>query len=76
MEFKNIKLEIDKPIAVLTINRPETLNALNADILSELDVALDDLKQNTEIRCLIFTGAGEGRIQQNRKPAYPGNRRY
>ena len=50
--------EAEGAIGFLTINRPEALNALNADVLDALDKALDQVDQNV-IRCLIVTGSGE-----------------
>ena len=46
------------PILTLTLNRPEALNALNAQVLDDLDAALDAVDLSA-VRCLIFTGAGE-----------------
>ena len=48
-----------KGIAVLTINRPEKLNALNNQVLSDLNDALTHIEESEEIRLLIITGAGE-----------------
>lgn len=56
--IKYIKLDYDQHIAVVTINRPEALNALNSDVLNELGDAISSI--NTDIvRCLIITGSGE-----------------
>ena len=53
-----IKYEEEEKIAILTIKRPNTLNALNSKVLDELDKTLDNI--NTEkIRVLIITGDGE-----------------
>lgn len=49
----------DDGIAVITINRPDKLNALNATVISELDAALADLDADAAVRALIVTGAGE-----------------
>lgn len=46
------------PILTLTLNRPEALNALNTQVLDDLDAALDAVDLNT-VRCLIFTGTGD-----------------
>ena len=46
------------PILTLTLNRPEALNALNAQVLDDLDAALDAVDLSA-VRCLIFTGSGE-----------------
>src|SRR5688572_12373594 len=51
--------ERDGSIAVLTLNRPDKLNALNAELLGELDAALTELTRDTSIACAILTGAGE-----------------
>lgn len=56
MEF--INYEVDSAVAVLTINCPKALNALNSAVLDELNAALDAIDLN-EIRALIITGAGE-----------------
>lgn len=48
-----------KGIAILTINRPEKLNALNKQVLSDINDALDHIESTKEIRLLIITGAGE-----------------
>lgn len=56
MEF--INCEVDSAVAVLTINRPKALNALNSAVLDELNAALDAIDLN-EVRALIITGAGE-----------------
>ena len=57
--FKNIILEMDGPIATLTINRPEKYNAVNNDTVEEIDKAIDQLETNPELRVVILTGAGE-----------------
>lgn len=60
MKYENITFEIEDGIAVLTLNRPEVLNALNINILDDILDALDKVKENTEIRALIVTAAGRG----------------
>lgn len=49
----------DSGIAVLTINRPEKLNALNNSVLNELESVFDTIANDKEIRGLILKGAGE-----------------
>ncbi|MDR0908496.1 MAG: enoyl-CoA hydratase/isomerase family protein [Spirochaetaceae bacterium] len=54
--------EKDKNVGVLTINRPEALNALNSGVIAELQTCLAELAKKAEehsLRCLILTGAGE-----------------
>lgn len=49
----------DGAVATLTLNRPEKLNALNVELLAELDRELDVLIADTTVGCVILTGAGE-----------------
>ena len=61
--FEHLIWEVEGQVAVLTINRPEVLNALNADVLEELDEWSTQihpkLEQSTNpIRCIILQGAG------------------
>lgn len=56
MEF--ITYEVEGQVAILTINRPKALNALNSAVLDELDAALDAVDTDA-VRALIVTGAGE-----------------
>ena len=58
LETEYIKYEEEGMIALLTINRPKALNALNSQVLEELDKTLDSIDLN-KIRALIITGAGE-----------------
>lgn len=53
-----VEIQKNGKTAVLTINRPEALNALNSQVLSDLKEALDELKKEADLRCLIITGAG------------------
>ena len=53
-----IQYEQKDAIAVLTISREKALNALNSEVLGELDAAIDAIDLNT-VRCLIITGAGQ-----------------
>ncbi len=46
-------------IGVITINKPHALNALSSDLLKELDEVLGQVASDSELRCLIVTGAGE-----------------
>ena len=56
MEF--IKYETEGQIALLTIDRPKALNALNSNVLEELDQAIDAVDLQV-VRVLIITGSGE-----------------
>jgi enoyl-CoA hydratase len=59
MSFENLLLERDGAIAIVTINRPKVLNALNTQTLDELRRACLDLKQDEGVRVVILTGAGD-----------------
>ena len=56
MDF--ILYEVDGAVGTITINRPKALNALNSQVLDELNATLDAVDLDT-VRCLILTGAGE-----------------
>jgi enoyl-CoA hydratase len=59
LSLQNLLLERDDGIAVVTVNRPKVLNALNMATLGELHRTMAALGQDREIRCIILTGAGE-----------------
>lgn len=59
MEFTNLLLETSEGVATLTINSPRTMNALNSQILGELECALYDLNLADEVKVVVITGAGE-----------------
>ena len=60
MSYETITVEKrDSAVAVLTINRPDKLNALNKQVHTEGVAALDELKRDDSIRVLVITGAGE-----------------
>lgn len=59
MAYENILFEKDGPIGVLTVNRPKSLNALNPATVQEIAACLEEVRQDSTIRCLIITGAGD-----------------
>lgn len=56
MSFVNV--EVQDAVAVVTINRPEALNALNPEVLSDLKAAFEGIDQDS-VRCVVLTGAGD-----------------
>ena len=58
MVYNTIILEKSEHIARLTLNRPDRLNALNEEMFSELNHALDDVIADKSLRVMILTGAG------------------
>lgn len=59
MSFENLLLERDGAVAVLTINRPHVLNALNSSTIDQVRRAVLDLTHDIAVRAVIITGAGE-----------------
>lgn len=57
--YQTLITHIDNGILIITINRPEKLNALNATVITELGAAIDEVYHNPEIRSAIITGAGQ-----------------
>jgi len=60
MPYEMIIHETAGPVATITLNRPQTINALNPQMVAELHQALDESDANSEIRAIILTGAGRG----------------
>lgn len=59
MDYKNILTETADGICTITINRSDKLNALNKDVFTELDHAIDEVYTNDSIKAVIITGQGE-----------------
>ena len=59
MSFDNLLLDRDGAVAIVTVNRPKVLNALNTQTLDELRRAMLALKQDAAVRAVVLTGAGE-----------------
>ncbi len=59
MELENVVVEKENNIAVLSINRPKALNALNYDTLTDIKTAVKALSDDDEVAVVIITGAGE-----------------
>jgi len=59
MEYEILKIDIQNNIAIVTINRPEALNALNARFFKEMDQAVAEISAMKEIRVMIITGEGK-----------------
>jgi enoyl-CoA hydratase len=59
MSYKNLLVEFKNKIAVVTLNRPDKLNALNGETLTEIKQVFEELKNNDSIYAIIITGSGE-----------------
>lgn len=56
--YKTLLAEIENGICTITINRPDKMNALNRDVINELEIAIDEVYKNPGIKSAIITGAG------------------
>lgn len=59
MQYNNLLIETKNKIAIVTLNRPEKLNALNGETINELKTAFTKLNSDKEIYVVILTGTGE-----------------
>ena len=59
MNYENLLLDIKEPVATVTVNRPDKLNALNEQTIKELGVVFDELNNNDSVSVIILTGSGE-----------------
>jgi enoyl-CoA hydratase len=59
VEYKNIVLQKEDKVAMLTISRPKALNALNTETLKELELAIDEIASDNDIYAVILTGEGK-----------------
>ena len=59
MSYQAVNVERTDRVAVITLNRPEVLNALNLQLVRELDSALTELEQDDGVGAIVITGAGE-----------------
>ena len=57
--MKYIDLDVKDEIAIIKINRPEALNAMNVDVIHELSNTIDSIDNNDDVKVVIITGAGE-----------------
>jgi enoyl-CoA hydratase len=59
MEYQILKIEVSDAIAVVTIERPEALNALNTRFFQEMDQAIAEVSANSAVRVMVITGSGK-----------------
>ena len=57
MAYQTITVEIEDYVALIRLNRPEALNALNSQLLRELGEALTEADRNDKVRCIVLTGS-------------------
>ena len=56
MAEPRIRIDIDGPVATITVARPEKLNAFDIDMLKELSAVCEEVEANTAVRVAILTG--------------------
>ena len=56
--YNTLLTEVENGICVITINRPDKLNALNKDVFNDLEKAIEEVYSNSEIKSAIITGSG------------------
>lgn len=56
--YQTLLASLENSIYTITINRPDKLNALNKDVFTDLNTALDEIESNPEIKSVIITGSG------------------
>ena len=56
--YQTIRYEKQDQIAIVTIDRPEALNALNGTVITELELVVSALENDRDVRCMILTGEG------------------
>jgi len=59
MPFETVRYEVDGPVAILTLSRPEKLNAINARMVSELGQVLDLAESAADVRAIVLRGEGK-----------------
>ena len=59
MAYENIIFETEGAVAVIKFNRPKALNAINIDVVKDIQKALDEVESNPSVRVLILTGEGD-----------------
>ena len=59
MNYQTLLLDVKDNIAVVTLNRPDKLNALNAQTINDLNLVFDELKENEEVYVVVLTGRSE-----------------
>ena len=57
--MNNLLMEVENEIAVVTINRPKALNALNTETITELNECLKEIEARDDIKVVILTGSGQ-----------------
>ena len=60
MAYETLLTQLENRVLTVTLNRPDRLNALNAQMAKDLIAVMDEVDENDEVRAVVFTGAGRG----------------
>jgi 2-(1,2-epoxy-1,2-dihydrophenyl)acetyl-CoA isomerase len=60
MLYETLLYEVDQSVATITLNRPAVLNAVNSQMIEELQAVLDIIRDDAAVRAVVLTGAGRG----------------
>jgi 2-(1,2-epoxy-1,2-dihydrophenyl)acetyl-CoA isomerase len=60
MSYENINFELKDGVAILTLNRPDSLNSFTSDMHADVRTVMKEVQNNPDVRCLVITGAGRG----------------
>ncbi|MBI4675664.1 MAG: enoyl-CoA hydratase/isomerase family protein [Chloroflexi bacterium] len=58
-QYKNLKLQSDQALLTVSLNRPQTLNAITPELMDDLAALCDELQTQPDVRVVIFTGVGK-----------------
>lgn len=59
MNYETLLVDIEERVGLITLNRPKALNALNSQLIGELNLALDQLERDPQIGCIVLTGSSK-----------------
>jgi len=59
MQFETLLIDVQSRVALITLNRPKALNALNVQLVSELNATLDALDADSDVGCMVITGSSK-----------------
>lgn len=57
MQWNTIELSLNNGVGLITLNRPKALNALNSELINEINLALDQLEKDPDIGCIVLAGS-------------------
>lgn len=77
MAYETILVEVKGKVGIITLNRPQALNALNVQLIADINAALDGFERDDTIGCVVMTGsekafAAGADIKQMQERSYPG----